>query len=146
MPTAIIAEMECFEMGGKDLEALFAMLKSLTDGQDELRKDLREIRTEMGEMRRDINGNAIQLSVMEVNLDNTNSKVSDIVPALKEKCKKHEDEIRATTKFIEAHDTKEKTLFGIRADVIAWISLVGLFLAMGANYIKITENRKAGAS
>jgi len=137
MPTAIMAEMECFEMGGKDLEALFAMLKSLTDGQEDLRKDLREIRTEMSEMRRNINDNARQLSVMEVNLDGVDAKVTDL------NCKKHAESIRKVEDFILTQEnikkTEEKVYLGISSKVWAILTVVGLIMAMTVNYLNIQE-------
>ena len=132
-PAAIMNERALLIMGGKDLEALFTLLKSLSEGLETLRHDLREIRTEIVEIRGEVSDNKRQLSVMEVNLDGVDLKITEL------KCPKHEESIRKVEDFVLTHDTKEKALFGIRADIIAWISLVGLLVAIAANYVKITE-------
>ena len=137
MPAVITAERTLIEMGGKDLEALFAALKSLTDGQDDLRKDLREIRVEMGEMRRNINDNMRQLGVMEVNLDGVDAKVTEL------NCKQHAAAIRKIDDFILTQETKkeaeEKVYLGISSKVWAIITVIGLILAMTVNYLNIQE-------
>lgn len=119
-------------MGHNELEELFKYLKSISDTVETLKEKISDLKDNFSELKQ-------QVAIMEVNFDNMDIKITEIVPALKEKCKKHEDEIKAATKFIEAQEIKEKALFGIRADVIAWISLVGLLFAIAANYVKVSE-------
>lgn len=106
-------------MGREDLNELFEFLKSIQTSVDSLKENF-------GDLQR-------QLAIMEVNLDNLDAKVSKL------NCADHNKAIRKAEDFILTHDTKEKALFGIRADIVAWISLIGLLFAIAANYVKITE-------
>jgi len=106
-------------MSNQDLEALFNFLKKIQEKQEDMSDALIDIK--------------INFSLL-----NENSKtLSARVDGMLEKCRIHETDLKKAGDFMLVHETKEKSVLGIRTDFVAWLGLIAAIVAVWANLDKI---------
>lgn len=110
-----------FEMSNKDLEALFNFLKNIKEKQDDINDTLIEIK--------------INFSVFERNFETLSERVDGML----DKCKTHETDLKKAGDFMLVHETKEKSLLGIRTDLVAWFGLIASIIAIAVNLDKLIK-------
>lgn len=108
-------------MGKSEIEALFKFLKSISEKMEEQNKEIRSLN--------------LKFAVLERNFET----LADKVDGMLDKCKTHETDIKKAGDFMLIHDTKEKSILGIRTDFIAWIGLLAALAAIAANVNKLTQ-------
>lgn len=108
-------------MGKSDIEALFKFLKTISDKMEEQNKEIRSLN--------------LKFAVLERNFETLAEKVDGML----DKCKTHETDIKKAGDFMLIHDTKEKSILGIRTDLIAWIGLLAALVAIAVNINKLVQ-------
>lgn len=77
---------------------------------------------------KEINEINIRLARIETKLD-----------GMLDKCKTHETDLKKAGDFMLVHETKEKSLLGIRTDLIAWFGLIASIIAIAVNLDKLIK-------
>lgn len=101
MTTATTSERTIYDMGSEEIKMLFEDLREIRKGQEAQSKDMTEVK--------------LKLNDLENGFANIETKLGEL------NCIEHAEDLKKASDFILVHDTKEKTLFGIRSDVIAWV-------------------------
>lgn len=117
-----------------ELEELFKFLKEVTQNIDELKNGLNELKTQWGIAQ-------IKLDVLDKKFDEVKQTTNETIKTIKQKCETHDEKLKQTSDFILVHDTQAKSFLGLRGDVIAWLTLVGLIITISVNIYNFNNNK-----
>jgi len=115
-----------------ELEELFKFLKEVTQNIDILKDGLNDLKTQWGIVR-------IKLDVLDQKFDEIKVTTNETIKTIKQKCENHEEKLKQTSDFILVHDTQAKSFLGLRGDMIAWLTLVGLIITISVNVYNFNQ-------
>ncbi len=129
---------------GKDVDAIFEYLKVINDKIETVDDKIEKVDNKVNIVSNKQNDQQVSIKGLEINVDNINKNIAVISTDVKEKvtkiekrCEEHKTDIETTNKFIIQHDAKEKTILGLRTDIVAWFGLLAGLVAIIANLDKL---------
>ncbi len=108
-------------MGKSEIEALFKFLKTISEKMEEQNIEIRNLN--------------LKFAILERNFETLAEKVDGML----DRCKTNETDIKKAGDFMLIHDTKEKSILGIRTDFIAWVGLLAALVAIAVNVNKLAQ-------
>jgi len=115
-----------------ELEELFKFLKEVTQNIDGLKDGLNDLKTQWGIVK-------VKLDILDQKFDEIKETTNETIKTIKQKCENHEEKLKQTSDFILVHDTQAKSFLGLRGDMIAWLTLVGLIITISVNVYNFNQ-------